>query len=119
MYMSSGSHFFHFFEDLEKIHAMQYNFVNCKCKGRLIDFLAILFSCDQNKNPFWKIYDNNLFSFFVKKGLYDFSNTLIEFKQSFFIYISYYVLEITNGLEDGCARSCGALDLFLSRVTKG
>ena len=57
MYMSSGSHFFHFFEDLEKIHtAMQYNFVNCKCIGRLIDFLAILFSLpmnvhDQNEIP--------------------------------------------------------------------
>ena len=47
--MSSGSHFFHFFEDLEKIHtAMQYNFVNCKCIGRLIDFLAILFSLPMN-----------------------------------------------------------------------
>ena len=56
MYMSSGSHFFHFFEDLEKIHtAMQYNFVNYKCIGRLMDFFGNSFfssnECDQNQIP--------------------------------------------------------------------
>ena len=70
-------------------------------------------------NPFWKIYDNNLFStYFCKKSLYDFLILCLNFNRP-----SLHTFHISRDNKWTrrwlCYRSCGAVDLFLSRVTKG